>query len=132
MSEELVEQLGLDVKASLPIGEQRSAELLSLIDPSAAPSFYASLAHNMTVMARVTIYSPELFDDRVARERLRLMNEMMHGITLQLASAMRGDRGYSAVDFCDSMFSKARDGGFEAEFDINEMSRTLWRFLGPD
>jgi hypothetical protein len=83
----------------------------------------------MTVMARATIYSPELFDDSSARERLRLMNEMMHGLTLQLAAAIHGRSDYSPVEFCESMFSKARQGGFEYEFDVNEMSRTLWRFL---
>jgi hypothetical protein len=62
-----------------------------------------------------------------------VINEMMHGLTAQIGavSARSAQSTYTPEQFCDSMFSKARFGGFEAEFDVEVMSRVLRYFLEP-
>jgi hypothetical protein len=114
-----------------PISEARAAELLALLDAEKQRHFYMMLAHEMTVLARGTIISRETIADKQARERWYWMNEMMHGLTLQIeaASGDRPERLYSPVDFCRSMYEKARRGGFEWEFAINCVPRLLWRQL---
>ena len=54
------------------------------------------------------------------------LKEMFHGITAQIGglTGWRYSLVYDAVEFCDSMYSKARKGGFEESLG-HDMSRAL-------
>jgi hypothetical protein len=122
-----------EVRYHRPIEETRAAELLGMLDADKRLRFYIDLAHSMTVMGRATIHPSGNFDDKQARERWYWMNEMMHGVTLQIR-AVHGTEpnlAYSPADFCRSMYEKARQGEFEGEFAVNCVSRDLWRQVKP-
>ncbi|HET6614276.1 MAG TPA: hypothetical protein VFH62_00190 [Dehalococcoidia bacterium] len=115
-----------------PIAEARAAELLARIADSDRAPFYLGIASQMTVLMRATIWFPEEYSDGVARHRLRWANEMMHGLVQQIRLQYNHLPSlYTPQAFCQSMYEKARSGGFEEEFAINVMAPLLWSALRP-
>jgi hypothetical protein len=112
----------------LPVSEERAVELIASLSDDRHDRFLVHLAHSLTVSGRGPAYLTDAYTDVQARARLRCINEMMHGLTAQIAAvvgAWKEARAYSPSEFCQSLYGKARACGFEREFAINDMSPSL-------
>ena len=113
-----------------PVSQERAVELLAALPVQELGPFITRLAHFLTIVVRSVLHEADKSANQDTLQR-RLhaawqLNEMMHGLTLQIRAVMFGGHAYSPEQFWESLYSKARRGGFEREFSQNAVAPCLW------
>jgi hypothetical protein len=113
------------------VSQARAEELIAQLPRDRYIGLLLGLATGLTIVGRHAMY-PGSFSEADGVQRMRHVNEMMHGLIQQVFAVWREDdrRHYSPEEFCQSMYDKARRGGFERQF-ATDLARGLHSAFAP-